>query len=75
MIYHIFFAFNASNSDLNYKYNKLLYKNGYKNLSYGLLLMWMPYARKIGRAICENIVLEPRKNGFFFVSENNENGK
>ena len=27
--------------------------------------MWMPYARKIGSAICEKIVLEPRKDGFF----------
>ena len=29
----------------------------------------MSYARKIGRAICENIILEPSKNGFFLFSK------
>ena len=35
------------------------------NLSYVPLQMWMPYARKIGSAICEKVVLEPRKDGYF----------
>ena len=45
-----------------------------QNLSYGLLHMLMPYARKIGRATCENIIWNHEKMEVF-IFENNENGK